>query len=244
MLYFIKAECCFRGERTSEIVTSQLLDLFVAFVTFNYLKLFIFVIVILADVFRTAAEGSQVKNKNCVCGCFDNFLMKKTPVTYELSLEELSKAITRILWSFRPEMDTEWTYIREPIETNSMVLKGLIPETAYQFVVRAVSAHGVSPPSNINNPVRTLGKAERRRDLTKAQPGLPPPTLLNNAPTRGSAHSAPSLYPVVLRLNVYTLNHTNPSPGDRRCSQLCDAMIQLSKCMSQFLFQASLIISG
>jgi len=55
-------------------------------------------------------------------------------------------------------MDTEWTYIREPIETNSMVLKGLIPETEYQFVVRAVNVHGVSPPSHINNPVRTLGK--------------------------------------------------------------------------------------
>uniref|UniRef100_A0A3B4WHW6 EGF like, fibronectin type III and laminin G domains n=1 Tax=Seriola lalandi dorsalis TaxID=1841481 RepID=A0A3B4WHW6_SERLL len=60
----------------------------------------------------------------------------------------------------RPEMDTEWTYIREPIETNSMVLKGLIPETEYQFVVRAVNVHGVSPPSHINNPVRTLGKAK------------------------------------------------------------------------------------
>uniref|UniRef100_A0A3Q4GWL1 EGF like, fibronectin type III and laminin G domains n=1 Tax=Neolamprologus brichardi TaxID=32507 RepID=A0A3Q4GWL1_NEOBR len=60
----------------------------------------------------------------------------------------------------RPEMDTEWTYIREPIETNSMVLKGLLPETEYQFVVRAVNKHGVSPPSSINNPVRTLGKAE------------------------------------------------------------------------------------
>lgn len=60
----------------------------------------------------------------------------------------------------RPEMDTEWTYIREPIETNSMVLKGLLPETEYQFVVRAVNKHGVSPPSPINNPVHTLGKAE------------------------------------------------------------------------------------
>uniref|UniRef100_A0A665UIK9 EGF like, fibronectin type III and laminin G domains n=1 Tax=Echeneis naucrates TaxID=173247 RepID=A0A665UIK9_ECHNA len=60
----------------------------------------------------------------------------------------------------RPEMDTEWTYIREPIETNSMVLKGLIPETEYQFVVRAVNMHGVSPPSQINSPVRTLGKSE------------------------------------------------------------------------------------
>uniref|UniRef100_A0A3Q3GWU5 EGF like, fibronectin type III and laminin G domains n=1 Tax=Kryptolebias marmoratus TaxID=37003 RepID=A0A3Q3GWU5_KRYMA len=59
----------------------------------------------------------------------------------------------------RPEMDTEWTYIREPIETNSMVLKGLLPDTEYQFVVRAANMHGVSPPSHINNPVRTLGKA-------------------------------------------------------------------------------------
>ncbi|KAM6958773.1 pikachurin [Aplochiton taeniatus] len=56
----------------------------------------------------------------------------------------------------RPEMDTEWTYIREPIEANSMVLKGLIPDTQYQFVVRTVNVHGVSPPSTINSPVRTL----------------------------------------------------------------------------------------
>nr|XP_040052348.1 pikachurin isoform X1 [Gasterosteus aculeatus aculeatus] len=60
----------------------------------------------------------------------------------------------------RPEMDTEWTYIREPIETNSMVLKGLLPETEYQFVVRAANLHGVSPPSHINSPVRTLGASD------------------------------------------------------------------------------------
>ncbi|XP_075875680.1 pikachurin isoform X2 [Nelusetta ayraudi] len=60
----------------------------------------------------------------------------------------------------RPEMDTEWTYIREPIETNSMVLKGLLPETEYQFVIRAVNVHGASPPSPINSPVRTLTASE------------------------------------------------------------------------------------
>ncbi|KAJ7994325.1 hypothetical protein DPEC_G00264700 [Dallia pectoralis] len=60
----------------------------------------------------------------------------------------------------RPEMDTEWTYIREPIEANSMVLKGLSPDTEYQFVVRAVNVYGVSPPSSINNPVRTPGPAD------------------------------------------------------------------------------------
>uniref|UniRef100_A0AAY4CFV0 EGF like, fibronectin type III and laminin G domains n=1 Tax=Denticeps clupeoides TaxID=299321 RepID=A0AAY4CFV0_9TELE len=59
----------------------------------------------------------------------------------------------------RPEMDTEWTYIREPVDSNSMVLKGLVPDTEYQFVIRAVNAHGVSPPSTINNPIRTLAEA-------------------------------------------------------------------------------------
>uniref|UniRef100_A0A8C4H8T3 Pikachurin n=1 Tax=Dicentrarchus labrax TaxID=13489 RepID=A0A8C4H8T3_DICLA len=65
-----------------------------------------------------------------------------------------------VLSFHRPEMDTEWTYIREPIVTNSMVLKGLLPETEYQFVVRAVNVHGASPPSHINNPVRTLGPSD------------------------------------------------------------------------------------
>uniref|UniRef100_A0A671KFC6 Pikachurin-like n=1 Tax=Sinocyclocheilus anshuiensis TaxID=1608454 RepID=A0A671KFC6_9TELE len=60
----------------------------------------------------------------------------------------------------RPEMDTEWMYIREPVESNSMVLKGLIPETEYQFVIRSVNTHGISPPSAINNPVRTLGSSD------------------------------------------------------------------------------------
>ncbi|TRY98295.1 hypothetical protein DNTS_032800 [Danionella cerebrum] len=60
----------------------------------------------------------------------------------------------------RPEMDTEWTYIREPVESRTMVLRGLIPETEYQFVIRAVNAHGISPPSAINSAVRTLGSAE------------------------------------------------------------------------------------
>lgn len=65
----------------------------------------------------------------------------------------------------RPEMDTEWTYIREPIETNSMVLKGLLPETEYQFVIRAVNMHGASPPSPINSPVRTLSESKSRLTL-------------------------------------------------------------------------------
>ncbi|XP_015195849.2 pikachurin isoform X2 [Lepisosteus oculatus] len=60
----------------------------------------------------------------------------------------------------RPELDTEWTAIKEPIESNSMVLKGLVPDTQYQFVVRAVNAHGTSQPSETNIQVRTLSTVE------------------------------------------------------------------------------------
>jgi len=66
-------------------------------------------------------------------------------------------------------MDTEWTHIREPIGTNSMVLKGLLPETEYQFVVRAANVHGASPPSHINSPVRTLGEAARSSLCQRAE---------------------------------------------------------------------------
>ncbi|XP_053466748.1 pikachurin [Ictalurus furcatus] len=60
----------------------------------------------------------------------------------------------------RPEMDSEWTIIREPVESNSMVLKGLIPQTNYQFIIRSVNQHGVSHPSPVNPPTRTLGPGE------------------------------------------------------------------------------------
>ncbi|KAJ8381062.1 hypothetical protein SKAU_G00018400 [Synaphobranchus kaupii] len=82
-------------------------------------------------------------------------------LSWQQGKSEGSSPVLHFLVAYiRPELDTEWTYIREPIETNAMVLKGLIPDTEYQFVVRAVNAHGVSPPSSINNPVRTLGTEE------------------------------------------------------------------------------------
>ncbi|TMS03660.1 Pikachurin [Larimichthys crocea] len=71
---------------------------------------------------------------------------------------------TELALSWQRGESQKWTQngriFREPIETNSMVLKGLLPETEYQFVVRAVNVHGASPPSHINNPVRTLGASD------------------------------------------------------------------------------------
>ncbi|XP_072289150.1 pikachurin-like [Eucyclogobius newberryi] len=109
----------------------------------------------------------------------------------------------------RPEMDTEWTYIREPIQTSSMVLRGLLPDTEYQFVVRAVNVHGMSPPSSINSPVRTPGPS----DVGSADYGLYNTDL---GPDEDSFDVDDSDYDVFIE-------ELNPFPGiprDNRKSQL------------------------
>lgn len=41
---------------------------------------------------------------------------------------------------------------------DTVVIKGLIPDTSYQFAVRAVNAHGSSPRSLPSDTVRTLSE--------------------------------------------------------------------------------------
>ncbi|XP_018606960.2 pikachurin-like [Scleropages formosus] len=80
-------------------------------------------------------------------------------LSWRRAKSEGSAPIRHFLVSYiRTELDSEWTSIQEPVEANSMVLKGLIPDTQYQFVIRAVNVHGVSPPSSISDPVRTFSK--------------------------------------------------------------------------------------
>ncbi|XP_008068333.1 pikachurin isoform X3 [Carlito syrichta] len=56
----------------------------------------------------------------------------------------------------RPDFDKRWTLIQEQIQMDSMVIKGLHPDTNYQFAVRAVNLHGPSPRSRPSDTVRTL----------------------------------------------------------------------------------------
>lgn len=55
----------------------------------------------------------------------------------------------------RPDFDKSWTSIREQIQMDSMVIKGLDPDTNYQFAVRAVNPHGSSPRSQPSSTIRT-----------------------------------------------------------------------------------------
>ncbi|KFV84292.1 Pikachurin, partial [Struthio camelus australis] len=57
-------------------------------------------------------------------------------------------------------LDSNWTVIRERIQMESMVLKGLLPNTKYQFAVRATNSYGSSLPSTASDVIRTFGSEE------------------------------------------------------------------------------------
>ncbi|XP_032134808.1 pikachurin isoform X1 [Sapajus apella] len=56
----------------------------------------------------------------------------------------------------RPDFDKRWTLIHERIQMDSMVIKGLDPDTNYQFAVRAMNSHGPSPRSWPSDIIRTF----------------------------------------------------------------------------------------
>ncbi|OXB76735.1 UNVERIFIED_CONTAM: hypothetical protein H355_007010 [Colinus virginianus] len=60
----------------------------------------------------------------------------------------------------KPDLDSNWTVIREQIQMESMVLKGLLPNTKYQFAVRAANSYGSSPASMPSDIVRTFSSEE------------------------------------------------------------------------------------
>uniref|UniRef100_A0A8C8SNC5 Pikachurin n=1 Tax=Pelusios castaneus TaxID=367368 RepID=A0A8C8SNC5_9SAUR len=60
----------------------------------------------------------------------------------------------------RPDLDSNWTVIKEQIQMESMVLKGLVPNTRYQFAVRAANSYGASLPSTPSDVIRTFSSEE------------------------------------------------------------------------------------
>uniref|UniRef100_A0A8B9J9U3 EGF like, fibronectin type III and laminin G domains n=1 Tax=Astyanax mexicanus TaxID=7994 RepID=A0A8B9J9U3_ASTMX len=61
-----------------------------------------------------------------------------------------------LVYYIRPEMDTEWTSVKVPTHTRSMVLRGMSPDTQYQFMMRAANMYGESHPSPVTGPIWTL----------------------------------------------------------------------------------------
>lgn len=48
------------------------------------------------------------------------------------------------------------------VEGETHTVSGLVPDTVYLFLVRAVSAHGLSDPSGVSEPIRTQGETQKR----------------------------------------------------------------------------------
>jgi len=51
-----------------------------------------------------------------------------------------------------------WVMASEDIKDQSCIVRNLLPNTSYLFLVRAKNSHGLSLPSPVTSPVRTKGQ--------------------------------------------------------------------------------------
>ncbi|XP_037265976.1 LOW QUALITY PROTEIN: roundabout homolog 3 [Falco rusticolus] len=72
-----------------------------------------------------------------------------------------------IVEAFSQAVGGPWQTVAADVEGETHTVTGLIPDTVYLFLVRAVNSYGLSDPSGISEPVRT-------QDASPTQPGLDP----------------------------------------------------------------------
>ena len=53
-----------------------------------------------------------------------------------------------------------WQTVAANVEGETHTVSGLVPNTVYLFLVRAVNAYGLSDPSGVSEPVRTQGEIQ------------------------------------------------------------------------------------
>ncbi|XP_058674973.1 roundabout homolog 3 [Ammospiza caudacuta] len=73
-----------------------------------------------------------------------------------------------IVEAFSQAVGGPWQTVAADVESETHTVTGLVPDTVYLFLVRAVNAYGLSDPSGISEPVRT------QADTNPMQPGLDP----------------------------------------------------------------------
>uniref|UniRef100_A0A8B9NRS3 Roundabout guidance receptor 3 n=1 Tax=Accipiter nisus TaxID=211598 RepID=A0A8B9NRS3_9AVES len=72
-----------------------------------------------------------------------------------------------IVEAFSQAAGGPWQTVAADVEGETHTVSGLVPDTVYLFLVRAVNAYGLSDPSGISEPVRT-------QDASPTQQGLDP----------------------------------------------------------------------
>jgi roundabout axon guidance receptor 2 len=58
-----------------------------------------------------------------------------------------------------------WVVASDSITEQIYMVRGLLPDTPYMFLVRAQNSHGLSQPSQVTAPVRTTGQSRNMRPV-------------------------------------------------------------------------------
>ncbi|XP_030361101.1 roundabout homolog 3 [Strigops habroptila] len=108
-----------------------------------------------------------------------------------------------IVEAFSQEDGGPWRTVAAEVTGETHTVSGLVPDTIYIFLVRAVNAHGTSDPSGASEPVRT-------RDPSTPQPGLDPEKVQQDL-ARVAVHlqEPEVLPPGAVRLS-WTVEHQAP----------------------------------
>uniref|UniRef100_A0A8C4DWS6 Roundabout, axon guidance receptor, homolog 3 (Drosophila) n=1 Tax=Dicentrarchus labrax TaxID=13489 RepID=A0A8C4DWS6_DICLA len=81
-------------------------------------------------------------------------------LTWQPNAHEGGAAVTSyIIEAFSQSAGSTWQTVADMVKIETHTITGLLPNTIYLFIVRAVNAYGLSDPSPISEPVRTQGQS-------------------------------------------------------------------------------------
>ncbi|XP_076017397.1 roundabout homolog 3 [Genypterus blacodes] len=117
-------------------------------------------------------------------------------LTWQPNAHEGGAAVTSyIIEAFSQSAGSTWQTVADMVKMETHTITGLLPNTIYLFIVRAVNAYGLSDPSPISEPVRTqdvsptgqgVDHRQVQRELGEVAVQLQEPLTLTTASIRVS----------------------------------------------------------
>ncbi|XP_071317063.1 roundabout homolog 3 isoform X2 [Trachinotus anak] len=117
-------------------------------------------------------------------------------LTWQPNAHEGGAAVTSyIIEAFSQSAGSTWQTVADMVKMETHTITGLLPNTIYLFIVRAVNAYGLSDPSPISEPVRTqdvsptgqgVDHRQVQRELGEVAVQLQEPVTLTTASIRVS----------------------------------------------------------
>uniref|UniRef100_A0AAV2JBR4 Roundabout homolog 3 n=1 Tax=Knipowitschia caucasica TaxID=637954 RepID=A0AAV2JBR4_KNICA len=115
-------------------------------------------------------------------------------LTWQPNAHEGGAAVTSyIIEAFSQSAGSTWQTVADNVKMETHTITGLLPNTIYLFIVRAVNAYGLSDPSPISEPVRTqdvsptgqgVDHRQVQRELGEVAVQLQEPAILSTSSVR------------------------------------------------------------